>query len=71
MSKDAAEKNFTGKPKAPMTDSKDAKSSITSPNFRPGFVKILGGMPPEKDVKEIDKVNEPEGRKRAPGSTRV
>jgi hypothetical protein len=65
------EKEFEGKKKVPTTDTDKAKSDITSPNMRPGFTKVLGGMPAMKDVKEVDKINQPSGRKRAPGSVRV
>lgn len=33
--------------------------------------KILGGYPSKKSVEEIDRVNSPKGRARAPGSVRV
>lgn len=33
--------------------------------------KVLGGYPSEKSVKEIQKVNSPSGRSKAPGSVRV
>lgn len=33
--------------------------------------KILGGYPGKKSVEEIDRVNSPKGRSRAPGSVRV
>lgn len=33
--------------------------------------KILGGYPTKKSVEEIDRVNSPKGRTRAPGSVRV
>lgn len=65
------EKEFTGKKKVPSTDTEKAKSDVTSPNMRPGFTKILGGMPASKNVEEVDKINQPSGRKRAPGSVRV
>jgi len=45
-----------------------AKSDITSPaSDREKFVKNLGGLPPEKGVKEIAAENTP---KKAPGSIR-
>lgn len=65
------EKEFMGKKKVPSTDAEKAKSSVTSPNMRPGFTKVLGGMPAQKNVEEVDKINQPSGRKRAPGSVRV
>ena len=34
-------------------------------------LKVLGGLPDEKDVKAIAKVNSPSSRGRAPGSVRV
>lgn len=64
-----AKKAVSGK--GPSSAPERAKSDIDSPNMRPGFTKILGGMPPEKHVEEIDKINQPDGRKRAPGSVRV
>jgi hypothetical protein len=72
MEKEAAAKELGGK-KAVVktTDTEKAKSDIASPNMRPGFTKVLGGMPPEKKVDEIDKINQPSARKRAPGSVRV
>ena len=72
MEKDDAAKELGGK-KAVVktTDTEKAKSDITSPNMRPGWTKTLGGMPPEKDVTEVDKINQPSARKRAPGSVRV
>jgi hypothetical protein len=48
-----------------------AKSTVKSGTSRETFVKTLGGEPPEKDVKEIDKVNSPVGRGKPPGSVRV
>lgn len=69
MAKEEAE--FIGKKKVSTTDTDKAKTSVTSPNYRPGFTKVLGGMPPEKKIEEIAKINQPEGRKRAPGSVRV
>lgn len=71
MDKDTATKELGGKKAAKTTDTTKAKSDITSPNMRPGFTKVLGGMPPEKKVDEIDKINQPSGRKRSPGSVRV
>jgi hypothetical protein len=50
---------------------KDAKSTVKSGTSRETFVKTLGGEPPEKEVKEIDKVNSPVGRGKAPGAVRV
>lgn len=72
MSKEAAEKEFTkgGKP-VKTTDTDKAKTNIASPNMRPGYTKVLGGLPPEKHVDEVERINTPEGRKRAPGSVRV
>lgn len=49
----------------------DAKSTVKSGTSRDSFVKVLGGEPPMKDVKEIDKVNSPVGRGKPPGSVRV
>lgn len=48
-----------------------AKSSVKSGTSRETYVKTLGGEPPSKDVKEIDKVNSPVGRAKAPGAVRV
>lgn len=62
---------FNQKLKTPsQTDTKKAKSDITSPNYRDAFTKVLGGLPEKKDVEQVDKVNQPSGRKRAPGACR-
>lgn len=55
--------------KAP--SSKDSKSSVDSGTTNKAYVKVLGGYPGEKGVKEIDRQNSPSGRKKAPGSVRV
>jgi hypothetical protein len=48
------------------------KSDTSSPaETNKEEVSYCGGMPPEKDVKAIAKVNSPSGRGKAPGSVRV
>lgn len=48
------------------------KSSVNSGTVnKTEYVKVLGGQPGKKSVEEIDRVNSPQGRKRAPGSVRV
>jgi len=47
------------------------KSSVKSGTERGSAVAYSGGMPPEKSLKEINKVNSPAGRAKAPGSVRV
>lgn len=48
------------------------KSDIKSPSLdNKSLVSALGGLPAEKEVKEIAKVNSPAGRAKAPGSVRV
>jgi len=32
---------------------------------------VIGGVPPKKTVQQIEKVNSPSGRGRAPGSVRI
>lgn len=49
----------------------EPKSSLKSGTERETYVATLGGEPPEKDVKAIDKVNSPRSRGKAPGSVRV
>lgn len=48
-----------------------ANSDVKSGLEREEIVKYAGGMPPEKDVDQIDKTNTVSARKRAPGSVRV
>lgn len=51
------------------TEAKEVpKSSIQSGTEREEVIKYCGGMPPKKDVSDIEKVNSPDARKRAPGS---
>lgn len=45
-----------------------AKTCVKSGVTNTGYVPILGGNPPKKNVEEIDRVNRP---KKAPGSTRA
>lgn len=55
-----------------MSESNKApKSNCPSGMTNKEYVTVLGGQPPKKEVKEIDKQNSPQGRKRAPGSVRV
>lgn len=54
----------------PKSDSN--KSSIDSGVKNTEYAsKVLGGYPPEKKVEQIQKVNSPAGRSKAPGSVRV
>jgi hypothetical protein len=55
----------------PTNAAKAPKSDVKSGLERESYVSTLGGEPPEKDVKAIDKVNSPVGRKRPEGSVRV
>lgn len=47
------------------------KSDIKSGVVREEIDKVSGGMPDKKTVEQIEKVNSPKGRGRAPGSVRV
>ncbi len=52
--------------------SSDNKSSVNSGSSNKEYASSqLGGYPEKKTVEQIDKVNSPGGRKRAPGSVRV
>lgn len=54
-----------------MAETKHAKSDVQSGTEREEVVKYAGGMPDKKSVEQIDKVNTPSARKKAPGSVRV
>ncbi len=47
------------------------KSTMKSGKVNTAYVADLGGYPGKKSVEQIDKVNSPKGRARAPGSVRV
>ena len=46
-------------------------SSVTSGTERMSAVAYSGGMPPTKSIAQINTVNSPAGRTKAPGSVRV
>lgn len=52
----------------PKQTDKAPKSDIKSGTVRKEVIDLCGGEAPKKSVDEIDKVNSPSGRKRAPGS---